>query len=135
RANRTCICAPTASTTVRTAGKLATSPWPTAVATEPRFVVLKFERDARLAAGAGGVARYLADAAGMPGEGPAELQAATIKACLEAFEFGAAAHQSLQVSYAVYPDRIEIELAREGHGKPQSVKRLTRHFGEATANT
>src|SRR5262249_47611794 len=109
RDSRTCTFARTDCITARIAAKLATLPWPTTVPTEPKVIALKVERDARLVAGAGGVARYLADSAGMPGEGPAQLQAATVEACLQAFG-SVAADQALRVSYAVYADRIEIEF-------------------------
>ena len=99
--------------------------------TEPRTIALKVERDARLAAGVGGIARYLADSAGMSGEAPAQLQAATIAACLEAFALLSPADRAIQVRYALYADRIEIELAQSG----LAVKRLTRHIDQRTTNS
>jgi hypothetical protein len=105
------------------------------VDTEPKIISLKMERDARLAAAAGGVARYLADAAGLSGEGPAQLQAETVAACLQAFETLARPHLVLEIRYALYHDRLEIDLAGASQGASQAITRLSRHFGQTTANT
>ena len=96
---------------------------------------MKVERDARLAAGAGGIARYLADSAGMAGAAPAELQAATVAACLHAFECLRPEEPALQVRYALFADRIEIDLEHPGQSKAKPIERLTKHFRETTANT
>ena len=104
--------------------------WRRAVATEPKLHMC-IDADARLAAAAGGVARFLADAAGLEGDATTRLQSAVIEACLEAFESLSPADRAIQVRYALYADRIEIELAQAG----LAVKRLTRHIGQTTANT
>src|SRR5690349_17408172 len=56
---------PTASTTARTAGKPATFLLPTPVSAELQNIRMQIDVDARLAAAAGGAARYFADAAGL----------------------------------------------------------------------
>src|ERR1700746_3109088 len=71
------------------------------------------DADARLAAAAGGVARFLADAAGLENDAGARLQAAVIEACLEAFEHLTATHPHLEVSFARFSDRLEVSLAHE----------------------
>ncbi|HVH70692.1 MAG TPA: hypothetical protein VNB49_06235 [Candidatus Dormibacteraeota bacterium] len=71
------------------------------------------DADARLAAAAGGVARFLADAAGVESEAVARLQSAVIEACLEAFEHLTAAHPHLEVAFARFSDRLEVSLAHE----------------------
>src|SRR5436190_3800566 len=58
---------------------------------------LLFDADSRLAAAAGGVVRYLADAAGFEEDAAARLQSAVIAACAEAFEHLSAAHPQLEV--------------------------------------
>jgi len=103
--------------------------------TELRTIALKVERDPRLAAGAGGIARYLADSAGMSGAAPAELQAATVAACLHAFESLTPEQPALHVRYALFADRIEIELEHPSRSTRKQVERLTKHFGQTTANT
>jgi len=102
---------------------------------EPRTITLQIERDARLAAGAGGVARYLADTAGMASEASSQLQAETVAACLQAFESLASHPVVLQVRYAVYSDRLEIDLAVPGALAAQSGRRLTRYFDQTIAST
>jgi len=71
----------------------------------------------------------------MRGEAPAELQAATIAACLHAFESIHPAPLALHIRYALYADRIEIEVAQSGQPGPRPVKRLTKHCGPASVNT
>ena len=70
----------TGSTIARIAGKPATSRLPAAVATEPKSFRVQIDPDARLAAGVGGVARYLADAAGMENGKVAQLQSSVVAA-------------------------------------------------------
>jgi len=105
------------------------------VDTELRTIALKVERDARLAAGVGGIARYLADSVGMAGQAPAELQAATVAACFRAFESLTPEQPALLVRYALFADRIEIELEHPDKSPQKRVDRLTKHFGQTTANT
>ena len=71
------------------------------------------DADARLAAAAGGVARYLADAAGLESEAVARLQSAVIEACLEAFEHLAGKHPHLEIDFARFSDRLEVSLVHE----------------------
>ena len=75
-----------AFTIAPTAGKPATYHSPTLVSTEPKSVCLQFDPDPRFAAGAGGVAKFFAESAGLEGDAPQQLQAAVVAACLEAFE-------------------------------------------------
>jgi hypothetical protein len=88
------------------------------VATEPRIVELKVSPDTRLAAGAGGVARYFADTAGLSSEAIAKFQAAAVAACTEAFESLTSEHPFLRVTYGFFADRIEIALAHKGESAP-----------------
>jgi len=53
------------------------------VTTELKILHLQIDADARLAAAAGGVARYLADAAGIENHAVAQLQSAIVTACRE----------------------------------------------------
>ena len=76
------------------------------------------DADPRLAAAAGGAVRYLADAAGLETQDVANLQAATVAACKEAFEALTPANDSVEVTISRYPDRIEIALAHTGEGSP-----------------
>ncbi len=148
-----CVSAPTASTTVRIAGKPATSPWLAAVATELQNLHLQIDADPRLAAAAGGVARYLADAAGLEDAAATRLQSAVIAACSEAFEHLSARHPHLEITFARLPDRIEVALSHEGEPAPtlagalagvdrvqcetrgaETVTRLTKYLGEVAPN-
>ena len=99
--------------------------------TEPRIIALSVESDARLAAGAGGIARYLADAAGMASEASSQLQAEMVAACMQAFQSLTPERPALQVRYALYSDRIEIDLAGPDQLAAHAGRRLTRRFGQA----
>ncbi|PYT71060.1 MAG: hypothetical protein DMG39_14085 [Acidobacteria bacterium] len=80
------------------------------------------DADARLAAAAGGVARFLADGAGLEGDAVARLQSAVIEACLDAFNHLAAAHPHLEVTFARFSDRLEVSLSHENAGPVPAVR-------------
>jgi hypothetical protein len=105
-------------TIARTAGKPAKFLWPPAVATEPKTFRLLLDADARLAAAAGGVVRYLADLAGLENGAIARLQSAVIAACSEAFEHLSADHPQLQVTFTRFSDRMEVALSHLGEDSP-----------------
>jgi hypothetical protein len=121
-------------TIVLIAGKLATSLWPAAVATEPKTFRLLVDADARLAAAAGGVARYLADAAGFESDVSARLQAAVIAACSEAFEHLSAAHPQLEVAFTRFSDRMEVVLSHLREDSPaiglDTIAGFASHIGD-----
>jgi hypothetical protein len=105
--------------TARTAGKLATSHWRnTAVAIDPKRICLVIDADARLAAAAGGAARYFADSAGLEGHAISQFQTATIAACREAFEHLTSQDPHLEITLTHFSDRIEVALAHLGDAKP-----------------
>ena len=84
------------------------------MAAELKSLLLHIEADARLAAAAGGVVRYLADAAGFENAAIARLQSAVIAACSEAFEHLTADHPQLQVAFTRFSDRMEVALSHQG---------------------
>jgi len=88
------------------------------VAAELKSLLLHIEADARLAAAAGGVVRYLADAAGFENDAIARLQSAVIAACSEAFEHLTADHPRLQVTFTRFSDRMEVALSHQGEDSP-----------------
>ena len=88
------------------------------MAAELKSLLLHIEADARLAAAAGGVVRYLADAAGFENEAIARLQSAVIAACLEAFEHLGGAHPQLEVTFTRFSDRMEVALSHLGEDSP-----------------
>ena len=85
---------------------------------DPQVIDLQIDPDARLAAAAGGAARYLADAAGLDTEAVSRLREATVTACLEAFQSLTPEHPFLRVICSRFADRIEIALAHEGASAP-----------------
>src|SRR5258707_14034177 len=113
-----CAWAATDSTTVQIAGKPATFPWRIPVDAESKFVRLQIEADPRLAAAAGGAARYFADAAGLESEAIAHWQTAIVAACMEAFELLTREHPRLDVTLTRLADRLEVALSREGDTAP-----------------
>ena len=116
---------PTASIIAPIAGKPATLRWLRAVATEPKNLHMCIDADARLAAAAGGVARFLADAAGLEGDAVARLQSAVIEACLEAFEHLAGNHPHLEIDFSRFSDRLEVSLAHEDAGPTVGMHTIT----------
>ena len=88
------------------------------MAAELKSLLLHIEADARLAAAAGGVVRYLADAAGFENDAIARLQSAVIAACSEAFEHLTADHPRLQVTFTRFSDRMEVALSHQGEDSP-----------------
>ena len=71
------------------------------------------DADARLAAAAGAVARFFADAAGLEGDAVVRLQSAVLDTCNEAFRHLCAKHPHLEVTFARFSDRIEVSLSHE----------------------
>jgi len=88
------------------------------VAAELKSLLLHIEADARLAAAAGSVVRYLADAAGFENDAIARLQSAVIAACSEAFEHLTADHPQLQITFTRFSDRMEVALSHQGEDSP-----------------
>jgi hypothetical protein len=88
------------------------------VATELQSLLLHIEADPRLAAAAGGVVRYIADAAGLENDAIARLQSAVIAACSEAFEHLSADHPQLQITFTRFSDRMEVALSHLGEDSP-----------------
>lgn len=83
------------------------------------------DADARLAAAAGGVARFLADAAGLEGDAASRLQSAVIEACLDAFEHLAGKHPHLEIDFARFTDRLEVSLSHEDAGPAIGMHTIT----------
>ncbi len=88
------------------------------MATEPRIFRVLLDADARLAAAAGAVARYTADAAGLEGGSVARLQSAVIAACSEAFEHLTADRPQLQITFTRFSDRMEVALSHLNENAP-----------------
>ena len=88
------------------------------MAAELKSLLMHIEADARLAAAAGGVVRYLADAAGLQNDAIARLQSAVIAACSEAFEHLSADHPQLQITFTRFSDRMEVALSHLGEDSP-----------------
>jgi hypothetical protein len=79
---------------------------------------MQIDADTRLAAAAGGAARYFGDAAGLENDALTHLQAAIVTACIEAFEHLSRQHPRLEVTLTRMPVRIEIALLYEGDDAP-----------------
>jgi hypothetical protein len=88
------------------------------VTADSKAIELLIDADPRLAAAAGGAARYLADSAGLAGEDVGELQKSVVAACEEAFEHLTGEHPHLKVTIERFPDRIEVALAHKGDAEP-----------------
>jgi hypothetical protein len=88
------------------------------VAPEPQTFRLLLDADARLAAAAGGVVRYLANVAGFENDAVARLQSAVMEACAQAFEQLTADHPRLEITFTRLSDRMEVALAPGRDGLP-----------------
>lgn len=93
--------------------------------------------DARLAAAAGGAARYLAESAGLANEAVAQLQKSIVAACLEAFEHLTGGRPHLDVTLTLFTDRIEVAVTHEGATSPalglHQIAGFADHFGGSGA--
>jgi hypothetical protein len=83
------------------------------VDTESKGIRVLLDADPRLAEAVGGVARYLADTAGMENDAIAQLQAAVVTAAKEAFHLLTPAHPKLTVTITRHSDRLEVVLSCE----------------------
>ena len=105
--------------------------------TEPTTIRLHIDADPRLAAAAGGVARYLADSTSLESGAVVNLQAAVVAACQEAFQNSRDERPRLQVSVTRYADRIEVALASPGDAAPavglDTIARFAAQLGSATS--
>jgi hypothetical protein len=79
---------------------------------------MQIEADPRLAAAAGGAARYFADAAGLEAPAIVDWQTAIVAACNEAFEHLTPEHPRLDVTLTRLADRLEVALSSEGSTSP-----------------
>jgi hypothetical protein len=108
------------------AGKRATWHWQATtkhVTTHTQRILLQMDADDRLAAAAGGAARYMADTAGLENSEILGLQAAVVAACKHCFTCHSAA-KSCDVALQRLADRIEIELSFPGKALDKKDKPL-----------
>jgi len=96
---------------------------------------MRMDADVRLAAAAGGVARFLADAAGLENSAIARLQSTVIAACTEAFEHLTRLHPQLDLDFCRHSDRIEIALSHEGETAPAVGLKAVAGFAKSSAET
>ena len=85
--------------------------------TDSRTIKVQLDADPRFAAAVGGVARYLADSAGMENDAIAQLQAAVVTASNDAFKLLTPAHPHLTATISKLPDRLEVVLSCECDSK------------------
>ena len=90
----------------------------TPVAAELRSIQMHIDADARLAAAAGGAARYFAEAAGLQNGAASDLQSAVVTACEEAFESANENQPGLDVTLTWLVDRIEVAVSHRGGPVP-----------------
>jgi hypothetical protein len=83
---------------------------------------MQIEADPRLAAAAGGAARYFADAAGLEGAAMTDWQAAIVTACKEAFQHLTREHPRLSVTLTRLVDRLEVALSRANDAAPAGAQ-------------
>lgn len=86
--------------------------------TDSRTIKVQLDADPRFAAAVGGVARYLADSAGMENDAIAQLQAAVVTASNDAFKLLTPDHPHLTATISKLPDRLEVVLSCECSSKP-----------------
>jgi len=88
------------------------------VAADSTTLHLQLDADDRLAAAVGGVAGFLADAAGLENQAIYQLQSAIVAACCEAFDHLSGAHPRLEVYVTRFADRLEVLLSHPGEISP-----------------
>ena len=92
------------------------------MATHSQKILLQMDADDRLAAAAGGAARYMADSAGMENSEILGLQEAVVTACKFCFKCHSAA-TSCDIAMQRLTDRIEIELSFPGKQSPEGKEK------------
>lgn len=92
--------------------------------TYPQTILLQMDADVRLAAAAGGVARYFADNAGLANEAILNLQESVMLACKHCFHCRSSAN-SCEVTLLRYEDRLEIDLSVPGKESPEGNEKPT----------
>jgi len=95
------------------------------VAAEPKSLHMCLDADARLAAAAGGVARFFAEAAGLETDAVTRLQSAVLDACEEAFKHLGTKHPHLEVTFARFSDRLEVSLSHEEDAPALDLRAIT----------
>jgi hypothetical protein len=93
------------------------------VPTYPQTILLQMDADVRLAAAAGGVARYFADNAGLANEAILNLQESVMLACKHCFHCHSSAN-SCEITLLRYEDRLEIDLAVLGKETSEGQQEL-----------
>ena len=90
------------------------------------------DADARLAAGAGGVARFFADAAGLETDAVFRLQSAVVDACNEAFKHLCAKHPHLELTFVRFSNRIEVSLSHQEDAPTFAVRTIASFAAKKT---
>jgi len=108
--------------------------WLVAVAAELKSMHMCLDADARLAAAAGAVARFFAEAAGLETDAVARLQSAVLDACNEAFKCLSAKHPHLEMTFARFSDRIEVSLSHEEEPPAFDLRPITSFAAKKTAS-
>jgi hypothetical protein len=88
------------------------------VTAEAKHIEMQIDVDARLAAAAGGAARYFGESAGLSSNEVVDLQKSIVTACEEAFEHMTGDRPHLTVTLTHFPDRIEVAMSHEGGADP-----------------
>ena len=91
--------------------------------TYPQTILLQMDADVRLAAAAGGVARYFADNAGLANEAILNLQESVMLACKRCFHCHNSA-TSCEITLLRYEDRLEINLVVPATETPKENEEL-----------
>jgi len=101
---------------------------------ECKLYRLQIDPDPRLAAAAGALAHFLADAAGLTDHAAKEFQKSVVAACLEASASVPERSAHLQLTYSWCADRIEVALQREGDAPAVGLDSLA-GFAQQMENT
>lgn len=96
---------------------------------------MQIDADVRLAAAAGGAARFLADAAGLENKAISQLQSSIVAACREAFEHLTKADPHLEIVFSLFPDRIVVVLSHHREASSPAGVSSTAAFNVRTAST
>jgi len=81
-------------------------------------VAIRIQNDSRLLAGLGGAIAHCACAAGLCESAAANLRAAALGACEEAFRQMPDSHAALEIAITLYSDRLEVALSQPGAAAP-----------------
>jgi hypothetical protein len=101
------------------------------VTADPKKIHIQLDADARLAAGAGGAVRFIAESAGLESKEAGEFQGAAVAVFETALSHVTPTHPHVDVYVVQFNDRLEVTLSQEGNATSRSMEAFGPRSGSA----